>query len=85
MADTMLEKVRKLLAKAKDPACSPAEASALNDKAAELIAKYGVDQALLSATDPAADPVGDRIVTIEPPYARDKAGLAARRYNDRGV
>ena len=40
MADTMLEKVRKLLAKAEDPGCTPEEAAALNDKAAELIAKY---------------------------------------------
>ena len=49
MTDAMLEKVRKLLAKAEDPGCTPAEAAALNDKAAELIAKYGVDRALLAA------------------------------------
>ena len=47
-----LERVRKLLAKAEDPACTPAEAAALNDKAAELIAKYGVDRALLAAPHP---------------------------------
>jgi len=71
----MLDKVRKLLAKAEDPACTPAEAAALNDKAAELIAKYGVDRALLAATTPEIDPVGDRVVAIYPPYALDKAGL----------
>jgi hypothetical protein len=75
MTDTMLERVRKLLAKAEDPACTPAEAEALNDKAAELIAKYGVDQALLAAASPGADPVGDRVISIHPPYALDKAGL----------
>ncbi|MGA5305489.1 DUF2786 domain-containing protein [Nucisporomicrobium flavum] len=75
MTDRLLERVRKLLAKAESPACTPAEAEAFTAKAAELIAKYGVDQALLAGADPAADPVGDRIVTVEPPYSRDKAGL----------
>jgi len=73
----MLERVRKLLAKAEDPACPPAEAAALNDKAAELIAKYGVDRALLAAASPEVDPVGDRVVRLEAPYALDKAGLLA--------
>jgi hypothetical protein len=71
----VLEKVRKLLAKAEDPACSPAEAEALTAKATELIAKYGVDQALLAARDPARDPVVDRMVEVPAPYATDKAGL----------
>lgn len=73
----VLERVRKLLAKAEDPACTPAEAAALNDKAAELIAKYGVDRALLAAASPEIDPVGDRVVEVDPPYALDKAGLLA--------
>jgi hypothetical protein len=77
VTDPLLARVRKLLAKAEDPACTPAEAEAFTAKAAELIAKYGVDQALLAAGDPAADPVGDRIVSVDPPYARDKAGLLA--------
>jgi hypothetical protein len=75
MTDMMLDKVRKLLAKAEDPGCTPAEAAALNDKAAELIAKYGVDRAMLAASTPEADPVGDRTVSIYPPYALDKASL----------
>lgn len=73
----VLERVRKLLAKAEDPACPPAEAAALNDKAAELIAKYGVDRALLAAGSPEADPVADRVIRLDPPYALDKAGLLA--------
>jgi hypothetical protein len=77
MTDTMLEKVRKLLAKAEDPACTPDEAAALNDKAAELIAKYGVDRALLAAASPEVDPVGDRVIAVHAPYALDKAGLLA--------
>jgi hypothetical protein len=77
MTDPLLARVRKLLAKAEDPACTPEEAEAFTAKASHLIAKYGVDQALLAAGDPALDPVGDRIVTIDPPYARDKASLLA--------
>jgi len=77
MTDTMLEKVRKLLAKAEDPGCTAEEAAALNDKAAELIAKYGVDRALLAAASPDSDPVGDRVVSIFAPYALDKSGLLA--------
>ena len=77
MNDGLLARVRKLLAMAEDPACTPGEAESFTAKAAELIAKYGVDQAMLAVADPAADPVGDRIVTVDPPYARDKAGLLA--------
>ncbi|GGK95464.1 hypothetical protein GCM10012284_31960 [Mangrovihabitans endophyticus] len=66
-----------MLAKAEDPACTPAEAEAFTAKAAELIAKYGVDRALLAADGRTPDPVGDRMMTVVPPYARDKAALLA--------
>ena len=77
MSEPLLARVRKLLAMAEDPACTPGEAEAFTAKAAELIAKYGIDQAMLAVTDPAADPVGDRVVTLDAPYAREKAGLLA--------
>ncbi len=77
MSEAMLSKVRKLLAQAEDPACTPAESAAFTAKATELIARYGVDRALLAARDPATDPVGDRVVEVVAPYARDKAGLLA--------
>ncbi|MCW3813610.1 DUF2786 domain-containing protein [Micromonospora sp. DR5-3] len=77
MSEAMLSKVRKLLAQAEDPACTPAEAAAFMAKATELIARYGVDRALLAAREPATDPVGDRVVEVVAPYARDKAGLLA--------
>jgi hypothetical protein len=73
-----LARVRKLLAKAEDPACTEAEAAAFTAKATELIAKYGVDRALLAADDPGIDPIGDRILRMEAPYALDKAGLLSR-------
>ncbi|TDC79998.1 DUF2786 domain-containing protein, partial [Micromonospora sp. KC606] len=77
MSEAMLSKVRKLLAQAEDPACTPAESAAFTEKATELIARYGVDRALLAARDPTTDPVGDRVVDVVAPYARDKAGLLA--------
>ncbi|RZU50735.1 uncharacterized protein DUF2786 [Krasilnikovia cinnamomea] len=73
----MLDKVRKLLAKAEDEACTPAEAEAFTAKAADLIAKYGIDQALLADSAPGVDVVGDRVIEMDAPYARDKAGLLA--------
>jgi hypothetical protein len=75
MSDVMLDKVRKLLAKAEDPACTPAEAEAFNLKAAELIAKYGVDRAMLAEADPTSDVVGDRVIDLLAPYALDKCAL----------
>ncbi|SCL64350.1 DUF2786 domain-containing protein [Micromonospora chersina] len=77
MSEAMLSKVRKLLAQAEDPACTPAESAAFMAKATELIARYGVDRALLAAREPATDPVGDRVVEVVAPYARDKVGLLA--------
>src|SRR2546423_11457106 len=73
--DAILAKVRKLLAKAENEACTQAEAEAFTAKAAELIAKYGIDRALLADTQPDTDRIGDRVIVLDAPYARDKAGL----------
>lgn len=74
-ADALLAKVRKLLAQAEDPACTPAESEAFTAKAAELIARHGVDEALLAATDPQHDAVGDLVIDLPAPYGREKAAL----------
>ena len=71
----MLAKVRKLLAKAEDPATTPPEAEAYTAKAAALMAAYGIDRALLALADPTLDVVGDLVVVLERPYAADKADL----------
>ncbi|WP_432836188.1 DUF2786 domain-containing protein [Dactylosporangium sp. CA-092794] len=71
----MLDKVRKLLAKAEDPACTPEEAEALTAKAAAIIAKYGIDQALLDARQERPAVVGNRLVELSAPYLREKAYL----------
>lgn len=73
--DAVLAKVRKILAKAEDAAATPAEAETYTAKAAELIAAYGIDRALLAERCPGSDVVGDRVVLLDAPYALDKAGL----------
>jgi hypothetical protein len=77
MNHALLAKVRKLLAKAEDPATTAAEAETYTAKAAELVAQYGIDQALLAGRDPTSDAVADRTVVLDAPYARDKASLLA--------
>ena len=80
-ADPLLDRVRKLLAKAEAQGVTPAEAQALTAKAAELMAKYGLDRALLAADRPETDRPANRVVDIDNPWAREKAhllcGLAA--------
>ncbi len=79
--DDMLNRIRKLLGKAEDEACTPGEAEALTAKAAELMARYGIERALLGAARPETDKPADRMVTLRNPWAAVKghllAGLAA--------
>jgi len=75
--DPMLAKIRKLLAKAEDPATTVEESELYTAKAAELISSYGIDQALLALHEPDRDRVGERIVFLDAPYAVDKAELAS--------
>jgi hypothetical protein len=71
----LLDRVRKLLAKAEDESVTPPEAQALTAKAAELMAKYGIDRALLAADRPETDQPGNRVLDIDNPWARVKAHL----------
>ncbi len=71
----LLERVRKLLAKAEAHGVTPAEAEALTAKAAELMARYGIDRALLAARQPETDQPADRIIDIPNPWARIQAHL----------
>jgi hypothetical protein len=79
--DALLARVRKLLVKAEADGVTQAEAEALTAKAAELMAKYGIDRALLAAARPETDRPDDRIIDIANPWARVQAhllcGLAA--------
>jgi hypothetical protein len=73
--DDMLDRVRKLLAKAEAEGVTPHEAEALSGKAAELMARYGIERARLGALHPETDKSADMIVEIEDPYATTKALL----------
>jgi hypothetical protein len=73
----LLDRVRKLLAKAEDEACSPAEAEALTAKAAELMARYGIDRALLGALRPETDRPADQVFTLGNPWGDVKRHLLA--------
>lgn len=77
MQTDLLDRVRKLLAKAEDDGCTPEEAEALTAKAAELMARYGIDRALLGALRPETDSVGDRVFDLDNPWAAVKAHLLA--------
>jgi Protein of unknown function (DUF2786) len=77
MQTDLLDRVRKLLAKAEDEGCTPAEAEALTAKAAELMARYGIDRALLGAIRPETDRPANRKFGFERPWADVKAHLLA--------
>ena len=79
MQNDLLDRVRKLLAKAEDEGCMPHEAEALTAKAAELMARYGIDRALLGAVRPDTDRPADRVFELDNPWAAIKAHLLAGR------
>jgi hypothetical protein len=71
----LLERVRKLLAKAEAEGVTPAEAEAFTTKAAELMARYGIDRALLAAARPDTDRPASRIIDVPSPWSQVKAHL----------
>jgi Protein of unknown function (DUF2786) len=73
----LLDRVRKLLAKAEAEGVTPPEAEALTAKAAELMARYGIDRARLAAARPDTDQPGSRIIDIDNPWAQVRAHLLA--------
>jgi Protein of unknown function (DUF2786) len=73
----LLDRVRKLLAKAEGDGVTPHEAEALTAKAAELMARYGIDRALLGALHPETDSLADRVFDLDNPWAAVKAHLLA--------
>jgi len=76
-SSALLDRVRKLLAKAEAEGVTPPEAEALTAKAAELMARYGIDRARLAATRPDTDRPGSRIIDIDNPWAQVRAHLLA--------
>jgi hypothetical protein len=72
----LLGRVRKLLAKAEAEGVTPPEAEALTAKAAELMARYGIDKARLGAHSDQDKP-SSRIIDIDNPWAQVRAHLLA--------
>jgi len=73
----LLDRVRKLLAKAEAEGVTAPEAEALTAKAAELMARYGIDRAMLAAARPETDKPDSRIIDIDNPWAQVRAHLLA--------
>jgi Protein of unknown function (DUF2786) len=73
--DKLLNRVRKLLAKAEDEGVTPPEAQALTAKAAELMARYGIDRAMLAAARPETDTPSSKLIDIDNPWGRVRAHL----------
>ncbi|WP_050503004.1 DUF2786 domain-containing protein [Streptomyces monomycini] len=70
----LLAKVRALLRKAEDRAATEDESRAFFAKATQLMAKYGIEQAVLEGLDQPAGPV-DKVVEVHPPYAKEMRRL----------
>jgi len=77
MNENILSRVRKLLAKAEAEGVTPPEAEALTAKAAELMARYGIDRARLGALHPETDKPGSRVIDVDNPWAQVRAHLLA--------
>jgi hypothetical protein len=69
-----LATVRKLLAKA-ERAATAEEAEIYTAKAVELMARHGIDSALLAAAEPGRDEIGALRVAMSDPYSAGKARL----------
>lgn len=83
----MLDRVRKLLAKAEHPSTPAPEAESMSAKAAELMARYTIDAAMLEDRD-TTGAIGMRRLVIPAPYTRAKAAMLnrlARCYHVEGV
>ncbi len=76
MGADKLDRVRKLLAKA-ERAATAAEAESYTGKAVELMARHGIDTALLAATQPRSDPIGQQRIAMQDPYSAGKARMLA--------
>jgi hypothetical protein len=72
--DKILDRIRALLAKA-EGTDYPEEAETYSAKAAELMARHNVEQAMLAGRDVKADPVEAKSIILEDPHAKVKALL----------
>lgn len=76
-----VEKIQKLLAKAEAKGTTPEEAAILNEKAAELMAKYMIDDALLASVDRLVqEKIVTRVLSVDVPhtYAHEYVSIGIR-------
>lgn len=73
-AESRLDRIRKLLAKA-ESTDSTAEAEALTERAAMLMATYGIDRAMLADKDKQSDEVIDKVIMTDRPFAEQMSSL----------
>jgi len=74
VAENKLERVRALLALA-ERAGTEAEAELARGRAMEMMAKYGIDQAMLAAAGKTKDSIVMRAIKIVNPYSEAKASM----------
>ena len=77
-APAKLETIRALLAKAEDPRTPEAEAELARKRAFEMMAKYGVEQAMLNDANPSSDAPADRKIVLDNPWAMERVRLINR-------
>lgn len=73
--EKLMARVRALLAQAEHENTSRAEAEAFTAKAAELMARYGIDAAVLADRARTREAVTSARVDFDDPYSREKANL----------
>ncbi|MFJ8989969.1 DUF2786 domain-containing protein [Streptomyces sp. NPDC102279] len=78
LPEALLGKVRGLLRKAENSGVTEMEARAYLDKATELMAKYGIEQAMLDEDVAEPERPVDRIIDLYPPYLKEGRRLLAR-------
>ncbi|WP_328718922.1 DUF2786 domain-containing protein [Streptomyces sp. NBC_00247] len=70
----LLGKVRALLRQAEDPSVTEQEARTFLGKATELMAKYGIERAMLDDVSDPGKPL-DKVVDVHPPYVKEARRL----------
>ncbi|MFF8845524.1 DUF2786 domain-containing protein [Streptomyces sp. NPDC015127] len=70
-----LAKIKALLAKAEDSAASPEEAEAYFGRAADLMAKYGIEAAMLAESKLSTDKLTSRSFDVKGKYIADRSAL----------
>lgn len=71
----VLARVRAILRQAEDPAATEHEAQAFLQKATALMAKYGIEQAMLRGDAPTREKPADRVVEVGSPWMSESKRL----------